>query len=216
MNIRLEPEFAIYLAGWMLACVIAAVLAYCHRRETALFHKPYWRGITQPWKLTTFLIAASGMTVIAPITGDPTWDYIDASFMSIFTFMSAPWVVGVLYLSAQRRIAWRQTYIAVCVWLFSASWSYDLYLVLRDGEYPFTWLPNIFASSVLYLCGGLMWSLEWKPERGVHFGFTEAGWPSGERTARVMPIFWFALPFMILVAAMIIPFTLPFIRSQLN
>ena len=92
--------------------------------------------------------------------------------------------------------------------MFSASWSYDGYLVLRDGTYPFTWLPNIFASSVLYLSAGLFWNLQWREGRGVHFGFTEPDWPAPLATPAFNRILWYALPFMILVAAMILPFLL--------
>ena len=74
-----------------------------------------------------------------------------------------------MLLFAQLRRPWTIVYVSVCVWMFSASWSYDGYLVLRDGAYPFTWLPNIFASSVLYLSAGLFWNLQWREGRGVHF-----------------------------------------------
>jgi len=40
---------------------------------------------------------------------------------------------------------------SLCVWLFSASWFYDLYIVLRDGSYSPYWLPNLFLSSILYI-----------------------------------------------------------------
>ncbi|MBC3918102.1 hypothetical protein H8L32_11490 [Undibacterium sp. CY18W] len=36
------------------------------------------------------------------------------------------------------------------MWMFSASWCYDLYLLLRDGVYPLTWEANIYAPSVMY------------------------------------------------------------------
>lgn len=59
--------------------------------------------------------------------------------------------------------------------MFSASWSYDLYMYFKLGEYPITWLANIAASSVLYICAGLMWSLDNVPKRGIIFGFMEPG-----------------------------------------
>jgi len=88
------------------------------------------------------------------------------------------------------------TYIAICVWMFSASWSYDLYLVLRDGSYPTTWFPNIFASSVLYLSAGLLWSLENVEGRGVIFGFMDPSWPLVSKSGKFTRIVWYALPFM--------------------
>jgi hypothetical protein len=126
--------------------------------------------------------------------------------MSVLTFATAPWAVGILYLAIRRKVEILQVYVAICIWMFSASWSYDLYLVLRDGAYPITWLPNIFASSVLYVSSGLLWNLEWKEERGVVFGFMEPGWPEVTDTRMFRRIMWFALPFMVLAAAMIAAF----------
>ena len=189
-----------------MACLAALCLMIRHRRRIELFQTRYLRFLFQDWKVISFIIAAVGLTVVAPYTGDPTWDYTDAVFMSILTFATAPWAVGILYLALRKKAKVAQAYVAVCVWMFSASWSYDLYLVLRDGAYPDTWLPNIFASSVLYVSGGLLWNLEWKEERGVIFGFMEPGWPEVTDTRVFRKIMWFALPFMVLAGAMIAAF----------
>jgi len=179
-----------------------------HHRVIELFQSRYWRFLVQEWKIATFLLAAAGLIVIAPYTGDHTWDYVDASFMSIMTFATAPWAVGTLYLAIRRKVMAAKVYVAICIWMFSASWSYDLYLILRDGAYPETWLPNIFASSVLYVSAGLLWNLEWKEGRGVIFGFMETGWPKAIDNRVFLKIVWFALPFMILAAALITAFLL--------
>lgn len=198
--------FKIYMMAWILACVIALLLMYRHRSRIELFHRGYRAMLLQGWKITTFMISATGMVVIAPYTGDYTWDYIDASFMSILAFTTAPWVVGILFRCIRYMKDWAILYVAVCVWMFSASWSYDGYLLLRDGTYPFTWLPNIFASSVLYFCAGLLWSLEWREGRGVHFGFTEAGWPQAPVVSNLARVIWYGLPFIIIVTVMIVSF----------
>ena len=198
--------FKLYTLFWLLACVAAAILMYRQKATLELFQRPYWRMLLVRWKLVTFLLSATPMIIMAPYTGDPTWDYVDAAFMSILAFATAPWVLGTLYLAFRGSREWQIIYIALCVWMFSVSWSYDGYILLRDGTYPFTWLPNIFASSVLYVCAGLFWSLEWKEKRGVHFSFTETGWPQPYRDSAFSRIVWFALPFMLLVSAMILPF----------
>jgi len=146
------------------------------------------------------------MIIMAPYTGDPTWDYVDAAFMSILTFLTAPWAVGTLYLALRRQAGPVHIYIAICVWMFSASWAYDVYILLKHGYYPPTWLPNIVLSSILYFVAGLMWNLQRKEDRGVVFGFMEPGWPNPEYDLGFRQIFWFALPIMILVTAMIAPF----------
>jgi hypothetical protein len=200
--------FVAYTIAWILACAVAVWLALKRRGTIELVQRRYWRFLLQPWKGVTFLISAIGLTVMAPYTGDPTWDYFDGAVMSILTFATAPWATGTLYRAIRREASWAHGYIALCVWMFSVSWFYDLYIYLRDGMYPDTWLPNIFLSSVLYVAAGLLWSLEWRPERGVVLQFTEPHWPERDAVPRFGRIVWFALPFMIIAAAVTLPFLL--------
>lgn len=202
----MDSFFWYYISAWATACFIALAMMILDRQHLVLFQGSYWRFLLQGWKTSTFLVAMTGMVVIAPYTGDYTWDYYDAAFMSILTFTTAPWVVGVIYRLLQRRSSIKQVYIAVCLAMFSASWSYDLYLLLRDGVYPVTWYSNIFASLFLYICGGLMWNLELKPGRGVIFGFMEPEWPAVYDTRFLSRVFWYALPFMMIAGALIINF----------
>ena len=195
--------FTTYLIVWASLCGIAVVLAAKIWPDLEIANRPYWRNLFVPWKLTTFAISGTAMVVIAPWTGDPTWDWFDAGFMALFAYLGAPWAVGVIY---QGLRGWQnptKIYIAACVWMFSASWSYDLYILLRDGEYPSTWAANIAASSILYACAGLMWSLERRPGRGIIFSFMEKGWPTSGTPGTFKDILWFAVPFMAIVGAMI-------------
>lgn len=150
----MEAFFYVYITFWTLACLLSIYLLFKEKHSYALSKPDYFRFLFKPWKIATFSIAATGLTVIAPYTGDPTWDYFDALFMAVLTFLTAPWAVGALFKVIRRRLPSRQAFVAFCAWMFSASWSYDLYLVLRDGHYPPTWYANIFASSVLYLSAG--------------------------------------------------------------
>lgn len=196
----------VYMGGYLLACVIAAVIAARERRTISLLSMGYRKFMVVPWKLASFAVAAIGMIWIAPYTIDPYWDYYDAAFMSLLTFVSAPWAVGTLYLFLRRKASAAHAYVALCCWLFSASWSFDLYILLRDGEYPMVWFPNIFASSVLYVAAGLMWNLEWRQNRGVIFAFMEEGWPQAAAQASFVRVLGYAMPFMIFVAASILYF----------
>ena len=206
----LTTGFKIYLTGYIVACLIAVVLMFRERESLVLLQPRYRQYLFTRWKLVTFAIAAISMTVMAPYTGDPTWDYFDASLMSILTYLTAPWSVGTLYLAAHRQAKLSHVYIAICAWMFSASWSYDVYILLRDGYYPATWAPNIVLSSILYLAAGLMWNLQSKEGRGVIFGFMAPGWPDIRYELGFRQVMWFALPIMILVTAMIAPFLLSY------
>lgn len=189
----MEAFFKVYIALWGLACLAALALFLRQPRAHAIARRDYWRFLTEPWKVTTFIAGAALITLIAPYTGDPTWDHTDGLFMSVFCYASAPWVVATLYFAARRRAGPAQVYVAVCAWLFSASWSYDIYLVWRDGVYPETWLPNLYASSLIYLCAGLFWNLEWQPGRGVIFAFMGEAWPARPAATSLRHLLLYAL-----------------------
>ena len=199
----LPTAFAIYTASWIVACLIAVAVTVVQRRRIELFDGAYWRYLARPWRLTTFFVAAASFIVATPYTGDPTWDYVDATFMLVLAFATAPWVLGTLYRSPSEGSLGR-VFIAVCIWLFSTSWSYDLYIYLRDGNYPLTWLPNILASSVLYVSAGLFWSLDHRPGRGVTFSFMESEWLVAADSGGFTKVLWYTMPFMAIVAATII------------
>ena len=202
---------ATYLAIWSSLCLVALILAVRMRGELEITWPGYWQALLVPWKLVTFAISATGMVIIAPWTGDPTWDWFDAGFMAVLAFVGAPWAVGVLYRALRGWQGAVSVFVAACLWMFSASWSYDLYILLRDGEYPITWSSNIAASSVLYACAGLMWSLDWREGRGVIFSFMDRDWPRAPDAGGQRRILLFALPFMILVGTMILAFVVDYL-----
>ncbi len=199
-------EFTFYLAGWSAALLVAVVVFVIKKKSILPTCPGYFKFLSMPWKVVTFVIATTGMTVIAPYTGDPTWDYVDALFMSILTFLSAPWAVGILFRAMRQQTGWGEAYIAACLWLFSASWSYDLYIVLRDGIYPPTWQANLYLSSILYLLAGLFWNLDWSKERGLHFAFMQDGWPAPNPNPVFTKLLWLALPLMLFVTILILAF----------
>lgn len=201
----MELFFKLYIAAWSVACLLALALFLRRPSAFAVARRAYWHFLGEPWKLATFAAGAALITLVAPYTGDPTWDHVDGFFMSVFCFASAPWVVATFYFAAHRRSSWREVYIAVCAWLFSASWSYDIYLVWRDGEYPLTWLPNLFASSVIYLGAGFFWNLEWQRDRGVIFSFMRPGWPSRPAESAFLRLLGYAAVFALpAIAAVLI------------
>ena len=202
----MENEFKIYMACWGTALLVGAVVFVIKRKSILPTCPGYFKFLAMPWKVVTFVIAATGMTVIAPYTGDPTWDYVDALFMSALTYLTAPWSVGILYRAIRKQAGWGEAYIAACLWLFSASWSYDLYIVLRDGIYPPTWESNLYLSSILYLLAGLFWNLDWSKEHGLHFAFMQDSWPVDNPNTVFTKLLWLALPLMLFVAILILAF----------
>lgn len=206
MRVQPDPFFTYYLAAWLAACLIALGLLAIRPSRFSLLAPGYRKFLAQPWKLGTFAVAASGMTVIAPWTGDPTWDYVDAFMMSALTFVTAPWAVGVFYRAVRGQESAAAIYVALCLMLFSASWCYDGYLLVRDGIYPETWWANLKASSILYLLAGMLWNLEWQPGHGSRFAFMAPDWPHGASMHVSWRLVLIMLPFMLLASALILPF----------
>jgi hypothetical protein len=190
----------VYLVAWLTALWLAVIVAIRQRRRVTLFDAAYRRFLAVRWRLITFAIATVALVLVAPHTGDPTWDYYDAAFMSVLTFATAPWSLGTLYrgLRGQRQPV--ALYLAACAWMFSASWSYDVYILLRDGFYPPSWLANLGASSILYGAAGMFWNLDWRPARGVTFSFLEPEWPTAGSGGPFTKVLGYAAAFMALVA----------------
>lgn len=190
-----------YVAAWATACVVAAILIARRPSEFAFTRRAYLGFLLVPWRITSFLVATTGLALLAPLSGDPTWDYPDAIFMAVLTYATAPWALGALYRVARRTLPAKQAFVALVLWMLSASWSYDLYILIRKHIYPPTWRDNIVASSVLYALAGLLWNLEWRQGRGVHLAFQDPDWPRvGERSFRRVAVL--ALGIMVLVVAL--------------
>ena len=172
----IEYFYEAYTVLWISLCLIAAYI-WVFRKEPFVFvSKEYQRFLLVPWKVRTFIVGLLFMVLVAPYSGDYTWDYADGFFMTVLTYVTAPWAVGVFFKITRRQASLKQAFLAFCLWMFSASWSYDIYLLFRDGRYPLTWLPNLFASSILYWSAGFFWSLDWKSERGVYYSFANEKW----------------------------------------
>ena len=202
----MNPALVAYIALWLTACAFAVGFCVRNRGEFAPFHADYWRFLLMPWKLVSFGIALAGMLWLGPRSGDPTWDWFDASFMSALTYLGAPWARGVLWRTARHRLALWQAYVAGCLWMFSASWSYDIYILLRDGRYPPSWLANMLVSSILYLLAGLLWNVESLQTRGMTLAFLHEGWLRPRKGS--LRALLFAVPIMALVALLMLIFFL--------
>ncbi len=191
--------FKIYILSYVTACLCALLLYFRNRHRYAFSHKDYWTFLFKPWKIITFIIAAASLTLVAPYSGDYTWDYYDAFFMSLLTFLTAPWAIGILYRFKKDTALLEQAFVALCIWMFSASWSYDLYMLFREGQYPPTWLPNIILSSILYACAGLLWNLDWRIEKGIFMSFKAEDWPTISHGFVFHKIFIAIIPYVLIV-----------------
>lgn len=203
-----QQEARGYAVFWGVVTAAATAVAVQQRGRLREELPGYGRFLLAPWKLGTFLLSGGFFVVVAPYTPDPTWDRIDAAFMSIATFLTAPWAVGTLTRVARKQAPASLALLAAVIWMWSASWSYDAYIWWRDKVYPPTWWSNIIASSVLYACAGLFWSLEYR--EGVTFTFLHEGWEA--RRGGGWRLVALAAVLGGLVAAMMLPFVWDLLR----
>jgi hypothetical protein len=207
-----SPFFVKYIAACALFCVIAAVLAVSNRRS--LF--PEWRAylgfLCLPWKLCLFTIAFVFVTFAGRYTNDETWDWVTGSGMSILTFLTAPWAVGVIYQVLIGRRPIRYLVIAIALLLFSSSWFYDAYLLVRDGAYTRRWAGNLMLSPIIYLAAGILWNLEATAHRdfgdreGVRLSFVRTDWPSRPTNTSFQPLMAVSIPLIAVAAFVIVAF----------
>ena len=176
----LSLYFKLYISICLLLFFSGTYLAIKRFNHLDIFKKDYLNFITKPWKLITFIIAFISFNLIGPFSGDPTWDLYTSSVMSLLTYLSAPWSVGVFYKFLKKKTDKVTVFIAFTALMFSASWCYDWYLVLRQGSYPETWFANILLSSIVYIAAGLYWNIEYRSNKGITLAFAHDDWIKAE------------------------------------
>jgi hypothetical protein len=175
-----------FLVGLTVLAGLAMVVGYRERAQLAIATRGYRAQLLARPRLVAIAIALAAFVLLAPLTGDPTWDAIDATFMSVGCYLTAPWACAIAYRAARGRASALEVVLAAIAWCFVTSWSYDLYLVVRDGVFPVTSRVNFFASTILYVLGGLFFSLGQHRDRGLFFVFMDDRWPTwhGDRWTR--------------------------------
>jgi hypothetical protein len=198
-----------YILGWNCYCLFAAGLIVLYRKRLAEEIPLYLSFLFVKWKLLIFLPACLFVTFTGPFTDDETWDMISGGGMSVLTFLTAPWAIGTIYKVRRFERPVAYGFIAVALWLFSSSWFYDGYLLLRDGSYTNRWIGNLILSPQIYLCAGLLWNLETNAEGKIRLGHTRKDWPAPpppQDNSSLLPILWAAIPLILIAAYILVAF----------
>jgi len=191
----------VYLTGWIVWLTLSVGLMLLQPSRYEICTAAYWAFLLQPWKIFTFFLALALITVVAPYSGDPTWDYLDSILTSCLTFVVAPWAVGSLFLAIKNRQFDRRLLVAICLF-FTPCWCYDLYILIRDHAYPATWVSNLFLSGSIVALAGLFWNLAWSQGVGAHFSFSRSPWLGHDDTPFrkvLIPALVIAIPVVIMV-----------------
>lgn len=204
---HVPPLETAYLGAWLVAVIWAVVHLVRRRESLGPFRSDYVRFLSEPWKLATWLIAVVMLVVIAPHSGDPTWDTADSILVSITVYACAPYAVAAMVRKLGARV-YDLELAAALVLFFVPCWTYDLYIVVRDGVYPPTWSSNLVLSGVIIGLAGAFWNLsaDADSDRGAHFAFQDEHWPPAYRTR-----FWTVLPMAMLLASPVILLSVAFV-----
>ncbi len=194
-----------YLICWLSFCLFAGFLCYRYRKDLISELPNYRSLIFIKWKLVTFSIAFIFVTFAGHFTDDETWDIISGGGMSVLTFFTAPWAVGTTYKVLRGQRPFTYLIIAAALTLFSASWFYDGYLLLRDGSYTGRWIGNLILSPIIYVCAGLLWNLE-ASGHWFRFSFLRLDWPKPPEDRSFWPILIISIPLILVAAYVLIAF----------
>ena len=75
----MTPGFKLCIASYSLATLITVALMVRERESIVRIKLEYLRFLASRWKQVAFALAAASMTLVAPCTGDPTSDQVDAA-----------------------------------------------------------------------------------------------------------------------------------------
>jgi hypothetical protein len=211
-RLSISPFFSKYIALWMSFCLVAVLILVWDRKRLIPEWREYLRFLSAPWKLWMFVPAFLFVTFAGPYTDDETWDWVTGSGMAILTFLTAPWVVGLIYQVFVGRRPARYLVVALALLLFSSSWFYDGYLLWRDGAYTQRWAGNLMLSPFIYVAAGMLWNLEAKPRVGFHgdsgfrLSFVREDWPRRPVDTRFGPLVLVSIPFIVIAAFVLVEF----------
>src|ERR1700721_1833953 len=208
----ISPFFVKYIAIWTSFCLVALLILAWDRKRLLPEWREYRRFLCVPWKVCLFVPAFFFVTFAGRLTDDETWDWGTGSGGGILTFLTAPWVVGLIYQVFVGRRPVRYLIVALALLLFSSSWFYDGYLLWRDGAYTGGWRGNLVLSPFIYMAAGLLWNLEAKPRVGFHddsgfqLSFVREDWPSPPVDTRFGPILFVSIPLILIAAFVLVAF----------
>jgi len=210
--------FVKYIAIWVSFCLVAVFILMVDRKRLLPEWREYLSFLCVPWKLWVFVPAFLFISFAGRYTNDETWDFITGAGMSILTFSTAPWSIGLIYQVLTGKRPLRYLIVASALLFFSSSWFYDAYLLWRDGAYTSRWAGNLMLSPIVYLAAGMLWNLEAKirtdfsDRRDFRLSFVRSDWPTRPVDTRFAPLIPALIP-LILIAAFVL---VAFVRWNLN
>lgn len=193
-----------YIAGWTCFCLLAGAILIRDRKRLVPEWRSYLRFLFVPWKVSIFIPALLFVSFAGRFTDDETWDLVTGSGMSILTFLTAPWAIGLVCQVAAGKRPQVYLIVALALCLFSSSWFYDGYLLWRDGAYTQRWWSNLLASPVIYTAAGLLWNLEAAGRSRYILSFQRSDWPNPPTDTSFRPLMLISVPLILIAAYLLV------------
>lgn len=192
-----------YSTVWIGVFGFCITVAWRARSTLSLLDREYASFLKTPWRLASATLGTLCFVALSRYASDPYWDAVVGIFMPVVTYLTAPWVVGILYRATRRKDRdWLP--LALCLWLFSTSWSYDLYNFIKMGSYPRTWTDNLIASNVLYASGGLLWNFTVDSSGRATLSFLHEPWPQAPRHGEVRGVWLWVMVTALVIGSIVI------------
>jgi len=210
--LSISPFFVGYIAIWTSFCLAAVLILVWDRKRLLPEWREYLRFLYVPWKLCLFAPAFLFVTIAGRYTNDESWDLVTGSGMSILTFLTAPWSIGLIYQVLIGRRPLRYLVVALALLLFSSCWFYDSYLLWRDHVYTPRWAGNLMLSPFIYLAAGMLWNLEakdswdFRDRWDFRLSFVRADRPNRPVDTRFAPLILASIPFILIAAFVLVAF----------
>ena len=159
---NLSLGMSIYVITYSFLIVLTLAIVLYKRREFNFLTKDYFKFLFTKERLAIYSLGTIALLIPAHFLDIHSWDYTIALFQPVLAFVFAPWSVDVLCKAEKKKAKLSETFTAICLMLFTGSWSVELYLLLRDGYYMPDWLINIPIGIVCFFIAGSLLNAEWK------------------------------------------------------
>lgn len=162
MITNLSMWMSIYVILYSTLMFVALVIIFWKRKDFHFLTKDYFRFLLTKERFLIYSIGTLSLLIPAHFLEIHSWDYSIAIFQPILAYLFAPWSVEVLCKFEKSQASFSETYTAVCLMLFTGSWSVELYLLWRDAYYMPDWLVNIPIGITCFIIIGSLLNVEWK------------------------------------------------------
>jgi len=151
----------VYLVTYTLLTLTSFGLILKKRQQFNFLTKEYFKFIFTKERFLIYVIGTLALLIPVPFLEIHSWDYFIAIFQPILAYLTAPWAIDIFCKIEKGKACFSEVYTAVCMMLFTGSWSVEIYLLLRNGYYMPDWLVNIPIGIFCYIIVGVLWQIDW-------------------------------------------------------